>query len=164
MNFVVDEIRTGIYRELFHPDQLISGKEDAASNYARGYYSIGPTMMEKVNEAIRHVVEDCDAIQGFLMFRAFGGGTGSGFTALLLDQLLQDYTRTQKVEFSVYPAPRISPLIVEPYNAMLTTHGTIESEDLCFIVDNEACYDICANLLDVPYPTYTNINRLIAQV
>ena len=27
---VVDEVRTGTYRQLFHPEQLISGKEDAA--------------------------------------------------------------------------------------------------------------------------------------
>ena len=33
---VVDEVRTGTYRQLFHPEQLISGKEDAANNYARG--------------------------------------------------------------------------------------------------------------------------------
>ena len=30
---VVDEVRTGTYRQLFHPEQLISGKEDAANNY-----------------------------------------------------------------------------------------------------------------------------------
>merc|ERR1712013_877447 len=32
---VIDEIRTGTYRQLFHPEQLISGKEDAANNFAR---------------------------------------------------------------------------------------------------------------------------------
>ncbi|KAH0785056.1 Tubulin alpha chain [Histomonas meleagridis] len=31
----MDEVRTGTYRQLFHPDQLINGKEDAANNYAR---------------------------------------------------------------------------------------------------------------------------------
>ena len=36
---VVDEIRTGTYRQLFHPEQLISGKEDAANNFARGQYT-----------------------------------------------------------------------------------------------------------------------------
>lgn len=36
---VVDEVRTGTYRQLFHPDQLISGKEDAANNFARGHYT-----------------------------------------------------------------------------------------------------------------------------
>src|SRR5215217_4458340 len=30
---VIDEVRTGTYRQLFHPEQLISGKEDAANNY-----------------------------------------------------------------------------------------------------------------------------------
>ena len=36
-----DEVRTGTYRQLFHPEQLITGKEDAANNYARGHYTIG---------------------------------------------------------------------------------------------------------------------------
>ena len=30
----MDEVRTGTYRQLFHPEQLISGKEDAANNFA----------------------------------------------------------------------------------------------------------------------------------
>merc|ERR1712238_601129 len=30
---VIDEVRTGTYRQLFHPEQLISGKEDAANNF-----------------------------------------------------------------------------------------------------------------------------------
>ena len=38
---VLDEVRTGTYRQLFHPEQLITGKEDAANNYARGHYTIG---------------------------------------------------------------------------------------------------------------------------
>jgi tubulin alpha len=38
---VVDEIRTGTYRQLFHPEQLVTGKEDAANNYARGHYTVG---------------------------------------------------------------------------------------------------------------------------
>jgi hypothetical protein len=37
----LDEIRIGPYRQLFHPEQLISGKEDAANNYARGHYTVG---------------------------------------------------------------------------------------------------------------------------
>lgn len=36
---VVDEVRSGAYRQLFHPEQLISGKEDAANNFARGHYT-----------------------------------------------------------------------------------------------------------------------------
>lgn len=51
----IDEIRTGDYRQLFHPELLISGKEDAANNYARGHYTIGKEMVDQVIERIRRV-------------------------------------------------------------------------------------------------------------
>ncbi|XP_031661423.1 tubulin alpha chain-like [Oncorhynchus kisutch] len=50
---VIDEVRTGTYRQLFHPEQLISGKEDAANNYARGHYTIGKEIIDSVLDRIR---------------------------------------------------------------------------------------------------------------
>jgi hypothetical protein len=47
---VIDEVRTGSYRQLFHPEQLISGKEDAANNYARGHYTVGKEIVDMVKE------------------------------------------------------------------------------------------------------------------
>lgn len=121
-------------------------------------------MIDIALNRIRLTAEDCNCLQGFIIFRSFGGGTGSGFTALLLEGLTRDYKKLSKIEFAVYPAPKISPIIVEPYNAVFTTHACMDTEDVCFIFDNEALYDILARLLDVPRPTYTNLNRLIAQV
>ena len=40
------QVRTGTYRKLFHPEQLVTGKEDAANNYARGHYTIGKEQIE----------------------------------------------------------------------------------------------------------------------
>ena len=45
-SYVKLQIRTGTYRQLFHPEQLITGKEDAANNYARGHYTIGKEQIE----------------------------------------------------------------------------------------------------------------------
>ena len=53
---VTDEVRTGIYKQLFHPEQLITGKEDAANNYARGHYTVGKDMVDKVLDRIRKLV------------------------------------------------------------------------------------------------------------
>lgn len=39
---VIDEVRTGTYRQLFHPNQLINGKEDAANN-VRLFLSLSPS-------------------------------------------------------------------------------------------------------------------------
>ena len=35
---------------------------------------------------------------------------------------------------------------------------------MVFLVDNQAIYDICKKNLQVDFPTYTNLNRLIAQI
>jgi tubulin alpha len=46
-------------------------------------------------------------VQGFLIFHSFGGGTGSGFTSLLMERLSVDYGKKSKLEFSIYPAPQV---------------------------------------------------------
>ena len=53
---ISDEVRTGEYRSLFHPEQMISGKEDAANNYARGFYTVGKEVIEQVMERVRKLV------------------------------------------------------------------------------------------------------------
>ncbi|PAA84113.1 hypothetical protein BOX15_Mlig001535g5, partial [Macrostomum lignano] len=161
---VIDEVRTGTYRQLFHPEQLISGKEDAANNYARGHYTIGKELIGTVREVINRLAENCSGLQGFLVFHSFGGGTGAGFTSLLMDRLSSEYGKRAKLQFAVYPAPQVSTAVVEPFNAILCTHGTLRHSDCGMIVDNEAIYDICRKSLDIERPTYTNLNRLVAQI
>ncbi|ETN78537.1 Tubulin/FtsZ family, GTPase domain protein [Necator americanus] len=121
-------------------------------------------MIDVCVDRIRRLVEACRGLQGFLIFHSFGGGTGSGFTALLMERLSVDYGKKSKLEFCIYPAPQVSTAMVEPYNSILTTHTTLEHADCSFMVDNEAIYDICRRNLDLARPTYTNLNRLIAQV
>nr|KAG5713544.1 hypothetical protein BaRGS_024592 [Batillaria attramentaria] len=137
---------------------------DAANNYARGHYTIGKELVDLVLDRVRKLADQCTGLQGFLIFHSFGGGTGSGFTSLLMERLSVDYGKKSKLEFSVYPAPQVSTAVVEPYNSILTTHTTLEHSDCAFMVDNEAIYDICRRNLDIERPTYTNLNRLIGQI
>lgn len=58
--FLSDEVRVGKYKELFHPEQLISGKEDAANNYARGHYTVGKEIIDGVMERVRKMVSNND--------------------------------------------------------------------------------------------------------
>ncbi|XP_069106346.1 tubulin alpha chain-like [Argopecten irradians] len=161
---VVDEVRTGKYRQLFHPEYLLTGKEDAANNYARGHYTIGKEYADPVLDLIRKLADNCSGLQGFLIFHSFGGGTGSGFASLLMERLSVDYGKKSKLEFAVYPAPQVSTSVVEPYNSILTTHTTLEHSDCAFMVDNEAIYDICKRNLDIESPSYINLNRIISQI
>lgn len=161
---VVDEVRKGVYRSLFHPEQLITGKEDAANNYARGHYTAGKEHVDQCLDRVRKLADQCTGLQGFLIFRSFGGGTGSGFASLLMERLSVDFGKKAKLEFSIYPAPQIATAVVEPYNSVLTTHTTLEHSDCSFLIDNEAIYDICRKNLDIERPGYVNLNRLLGQV
>ncbi|VAH09628.1 unnamed protein product [Triticum turgidum subsp. durum] len=128
---VIDEVRTGAYRQLFHPEKLS---------------------------------DNCTGLQGFLVFNAVGGGTGSGLGSLLLERLSVDYGKKSKLGFTVYPSPQVSTSVVEPYNSVLSTHSLLEHTDVSILLDNEAIYDICRRSLDIERPTYTNLNRLVSQV
>jgi len=136
-----DEVRTGTYRQLFHPEQLITGKEDAANNYARGHYTIGKEIVDLVLDRIRKLADQCTGLQGFLIFHSFGGGTGSGFTSLLMERLSVDYGKKSKLEFAVYPAPQV--LVISDnsltddnyvYIALFSLHKCVYFTTFSFIV------------------------------
>ena len=92
---VIEEVRTGTYRQLFHPEQMVPGKEDAANNYARGHYTVN-------FDCVGKLADNCTGLQGFLIFHSFGGGTGSGFTSLLMEHLSADYDKKSKASYVVW--------------------------------------------------------------
>lgn len=142
---------------------MVTGKEDASSNYARGNLTLGSDFIDHTMERVHSVVEQCNSLQGFMIFRAIGGGTGSGFGNLLIDHIKQEYKKVPKVELDILPSPKISPLIVEPYNAVLAIHNAMETIDCSIVVDNEALYDICSKRLNLNNVHYTHLNRIVAQ-
>lgn len=161
---VVDEVRKGPSKRLFHPDQLISGKEDAANNFARGHYSIGRNHIDTVLDRIRKMADRCDGLQGFVITHSVGGGTGSGFTSLLLERLATEFPKTTKLDYCVYPSRNMSTSVVEPYNSVLSTHALMEFCDVTMVLENEALYDVCANRIKIEKPNYQNLNRVVAQL
>ena len=58
--------RLGTYRQLFHPEQLISGKEDAANNFARGHYTIGKEIVDLVLDRLRKLADNCTGLQALI--------------------------------------------------------------------------------------------------
>uniref|UniRef100_A0A8C2UW17 Tubulin alpha chain-like 3 n=1 Tax=Chinchilla lanigera TaxID=34839 RepID=A0A8C2UW17_CHILA len=127
---VINEVHTGIYCQLFHPEQLITGKEDAAHNYACGHYTTGKEITDLILDQIWKLADQCTGLQGFL-------------------HLSDDYGKKSKLGFFIYPVPQVSSAGVEPYNSILSTHTTLEHSDCAFKVDNEAIYDICHRNLDI---------------
>merc|ERR1712241_285711 len=160
---VCDEIRNGVQGKLFHDDYILSGKEDAANNFARGHYTTGKEMMDQINDRVKKLVEDCDNVQGFIITHSVGGGTGSGMGMLILERLAVDFRKKSKIGFEIYPSPNISTCIVEPYNGLLSTWGLLDHTDVSLVLDNEALYGICGEQLKLGKITYDHLNKVCAK-
>lgn len=89
---------------------------------------------------------------GFQLCHSLGGGTGSGMGTLLLSKIKEEYPDRMMMTFSVFPSPKVSDTVVEPYNATLSVHQLVENADECMVLDNEALYDICFRTLKLTNP------------
>ena len=145
-------------------------------------------------DRIRRLSDQSNGLQGFLIFHSFGGRKNhvQNFFSFLLrwnriglcfaSHGTHVYRLWQKIQAGILylsspsgsyrpfkwekrmSATQVSTSIVEPYNAVLYTHTTLEHCDCAFLVDNQAIYDLSQKSLGVQTPTYTNLNRIIAQV
>jgi tubulin alpha len=142
----MDEICTGTYRQLFHPEQLISGKEDAANNFARGHYTIGKEIVDLIFDRIRKLAAQhghCPPVgvgcqlrwqentiprrfSRLMMYHAIGGGTVSGLGSLLLERPCVDYGKKSKVSFSINLCPQISSAVVNAHGTTMYSSYTME--------------------------------------
>ncbi len=92
-------------------------------------------------------------LAGFQVCHSLGGGTGSGMGTLLISKIREEYPDRMMMTFSVFPSPKVSDTVVEPYNATLSVHQLVENADECMVLDNEALYDICFRTLKLITPT-----------
>jgi len=148
----------------FDPQNMKFGSNGAGNNWAKGHYTEGAEIVEDVIDITRKEAEKGDCVQGFQLFHSLGGGTGSGMGTLLLLKIRDAYPDKITCTYSVFPSPKVSDTVVEPYNAVLSSHQLLENSDETFIVDNEALYNIMHNVLKKNTVEYKVLNKLIAKV
>merc|ERR1712242_649168 len=139
-----DVIKASEIGSVFKPDNMVFGNNGAGNNWAKGHYTEGAELVESVLDRVRQEIEQADSPQGF---HSLGGGTGSGMGTLLLLKIRDGYPDRITTTYSVFPSPKVSDTVVEPYNAVLSSHQLLENSDETFIIDNEALYNINHNIL-----------------
>merc|ERR1712097_192739 len=80
----------------------------------------------------------------------------------LISKIREEYPDRIMETFSVFPSPKVSDTVVEPYNATLSVHQLVENADEVQVIDNEALYDICFRTLKLTTPTYGDLNHLVS--
>ena len=89
----------------------------------------------------------------------FLGGTVSVMESLLISKIREEYQERIIETFSVFPSPKVSDTVVEPYNATLSIHLLVDSTDEVQVIDNEVLYDIFFRTLKLPTPNYGDLNK-----
>ena len=89
----------------------------------------------------------------------FLGGTVSVMESLLISKIKEEYQDRIIEAFSVFPSPKVSDTVVEPYNATLSIHLLVDSTDEVQVIDNEVLYDILLRTLKLPTPNYGDLNK-----
>ncbi|KAI5452866.1 hypothetical protein NCC49_006405 [Naganishia albida] len=161
---VLDNVKSGGMGNLFRPDTFVNAQGGAGNNWAKGYYTEGAELIDPILDIARGQAERSDSLQGFQVLHSLGGGTGSGLGALLLSKIREEYPDRMLCDFAIFPSPKVSDTVVEPYNALLSAHNLVENTDISVCLDNEALYDICQNTLKIKQPEYEQLNGLIAKV
>lgn len=161
---VVNNIHAGKLGPMFRPDNFVFGQSGAGNNWAKGHYTEGAELIEKVLDVVYKEAESCDVLQGFQVSHSLGGGTGSGMGTLLVSKIREEFPDRMLCTYSVMPSPKVSDTVVEPYNCTLSVHQLIENADAVFSIDNEALYNICNHTLKKEKPEYSDLNRLVSGV
>ncbi|KAL4469160.1 hypothetical protein ABPG72_011508 [Tetrahymena utriculariae] len=158
----IDNIKHSAYKQLYDPESFVCANLEAANNFACGFYEINNQFFDACLDKIRKLTENCSDPQGFMIYSSLGGGTGSGLGSLLLQKIKDIYSKKTNLGLNIYPSDKISKRQEDSFNSVLSIQY-LENNDANLVLDNEAIYDICKINLGIEQPTYTNLNKVIAQ-
>jgi len=144
----------GPFCQIFRPDNFVFGQTDAVNNWTIGYYTEGVELIDSVLDIVRKESEGCDCLQGFQVTHSMGGWIDSGTGTLLISKIREEYLDRIMETLSVFPSPKVSNTLVEPYNSTLSVHQLVENSDEVQVIDNEALYDLCFRTLELTTLTY----------
>ncbi|KAG5580680.1 hypothetical protein H5410_051307 [Solanum commersonii] len=139
----MDNIRSGPYGQIFHPDNFVFGQSGAGNNWAKVHYTEGAELIDVVLDLVRKEAETSDCLQG----------TGSCMGTLLILKIREEYPDIMMLTFSVFSSPKVSDIVVEPYNATLSVHQLVENADECMVLGNEVLYYIIFTTLKLITPS-----------
>ena len=120
-------------------------------------------MKQEIQETLRKEVEKCSCLEGFIITRSMSTYNACGLGSCLLE-LLNEYDKTAKIDFRLYP-DHLNPSLSEEdaFNAALaTSHAMNVDTGLSVCLDSGALRGICTQNLDIKNPTFNDICHLSA--
>ncbi|CAD5230819.1 unnamed protein product [Bursaphelenchus okinawaensis] len=161
---VLSMVQSSEYGRVYNPENVYSASDGGgAGNSWAGGYTKGSEAMESLMDIVQREAEASDKLECFMLTHSVSGGTGSGMGSRLLESLRDAYPKKMVQTYSVFPVKGESNVVVEPYNAILTTARLTEYADMVTVVDNKALdkMGVGVGKMDA---TFENMNTMVAQM
>ncbi|KAK8838894.1 hypothetical protein M9Y10_032936 [Tritrichomonas musculus] len=159
----IDDVLTGENPKIYEYNYLYP-YESHNSTWSRGNILNGNLHGTKIFEYIRKEVEACNSLQGFQICHSMAGGTGSGLSSYIINQIKDEYPDRVIMSHSIFPSFLIDDFVCQPYNFVLSMPTMINSVDEVICFDNEAITKTCTNYDKISNLSYGDLNFHISQV
>ncbi|KAK2955454.1 putative Tubulin alpha chain [Blattamonas nauphoetae] len=158
-----DVVRSGQCRDLFVSDQIISETGSTNNTFFGSFGGANHSVLEESLDVIRQMAESCSNLEGFMLFHAIGGGTGSGLGTRLLEELLDRFEKSQNLAFCVLPSPQPQSPSFEAFNTLLAMNSLQTVSHVTTLYENAAMRDIFEKDPYVSTSTMDDLNHLLTQ-
>jgi len=155
-----DALRASSLGERLETGQIVAGEGDLGGVYQ---WSRVKLIAERSVESMRKELEKCSNLQGFIVFHALAGGTGTALSELLLAHLKASSPKATIHTLNVFPCNLQEESVVSPYNALLSAHSLLERADISFFVDNKGLGGIAKAVFGTASVPYSCLNQIMAQ-
>ena len=145
---------------LYDPSSTHQGRRGSGNNWANGYCKQGPIACDSIMDLVRKEVDKCSHLNSFLVLMSVAGGTGSGLGAYVTERLREQYPRVTIVNHVVWPYAS-GEVIVQNYNALLTTAHLHDSSDVIMVSQNDHLHKVCSKLLTKEI-SFNDMNRYVS--
>ena len=144
---------------LYNASSVYSGNRGSGNNWANGFYNHGPRSSMKIFDIVQSQVEKCDRFEGFIILMSVAGGTGSGLGTYVTELLKDEYPNAVLVNPVVWPYAS-GEVIVQNYNALLTTSHLTENSDAIITLLNDDLHQIGSKCLRLKEVSFTDLNKI----
>ena len=146
--------------ELVQSGQISHGHESGVYQ-TRSHYTLGRDL--PIVEPLRKEAEQCDRVKEFILNSSTYGGSGSGLTGLVCDKLGLEFSKSDLICNQVVPPPSMLGVDVLAIQNHILNVNMKEASGMELWYDNESLYRVCKSHLGIENPSFTDLNKLIAE-
>ncbi|KAG5490654.1 hypothetical protein JKF63_00776 [Porcisia hertigi] len=120
------------------PQQCVTRGEGSGNNWAFGYHQQGQSRRDAIVECLRRESEQHGtAVSTFHVLHSIAGGTGSGVSCLVAEEIKTMFPRTTLLHSVVWPF-RCGEVVTQWYNVLMAASTLRDLADGIFIASNDA--------------------------